>query len=153
MFHKSLISDYGGFRKYLGNFIDEVFSWNKQIGVLCTNISRANGTLSKLRHFAPLKTCLLVCYSIFYLHSWHGCLAWSYTKEINIHEINKLQKRCIRILTFSVFNLHFFAKLKLLKVPDLFTLEKLILCLIIFKFAFLMNLRGFLLSIMVYTHI
>ena len=59
----------------------------------------------------------------------HGCLVWSYTKEINIDRVNKLQERCIRILTFSDFNSHtidLFAKLKMLKVQDVFTLNKLI---------------------------
>ena len=48
-----------------------------------------------------------------------SCLAWSYTKEMNIDWGNKLQKRCIGILTFSDFTLHtidLFADLKWLKV-------------------------------------
>ena len=97
--------------------------------ILCLKLSRANGTLSKLRHFAPLKTCLSVYYTILYSHLLHGCPAWSYAKEINIDRVNKLQKRCIRILTFSDFNLHasgLFPELKLLKVQDKFTLNKLI---------------------------
>ena len=57
--------------------------------------------LEILRHFAPLKTCLLVDYSIFYSHLLQDCLAWSYPKEINTDRVNKLQKRCIRILSFS----------------------------------------------------
>ena len=103
--------------KYLGVFIDEVPYWNKQINILCPKSSRANGILSKLRHFPPLKTCLAVHYSIFYSQLLHGCLAWPYTKEINIYWVNKLQKRFTRIHTFSDFNSHtidLFAKLKLL---------------------------------------
>ena len=44
--------------KHLGIFIDKVLSWNKQIDILCSKLSRANGILSKLRNFSPLKTCL-----------------------------------------------------------------------------------------------
>ena len=83
---------------------------------------RWNGILSKLRPFAPLKTRLSVHYSIF-------ILAWPYAKEINIDQVNKLQKRCIWILTFSHFNSHTidpFEKLKMLKAQDVFTLNKLI---------------------------
>ena len=99
--------------------------------ILCLKLSRANGTLSKLRHFAPLKTCLSVYYTILYSHLLHGCPAWSYAKEINIDRVNKPQKRCIRILTFSDFNLHtsdLSPKLKLFKVQDNFTLLYLELC-------------------------
>ena len=50
-------------------------------------------------------------------------------RKTNIDRVNKVQKRCIRILTFSDFNSHaidLFAKLKLLTVHDVFTLNKLI---------------------------
>ena len=110
--------------KYVGIFIDEVLSWNKQIDILCSKLSRANGILSKLRHFPPLKTCLSVCYSIFYSYLF---LAWSYTKEVIFDRVDKLQKRCIRILTFSDFNSHtidLFAKLKMLKFQDSFHPEQ-----------------------------
>ena len=57
---------------------------------------------------------------------------------------------------FPVFVSHaidLFAKLKMLKVHDVFTLKNLCLCLIIAKITFIMNLRGFLLLIMIFTHI
>ena len=46
--------------KYLGILIDEVLSWNKQIDYICTKLARANGILSKLRHFVPRKTCISI---------------------------------------------------------------------------------------------
>ena len=46
--------------KYLGILIDEVLSWNKQIDDICTKLARANGVLSKLRHFVPRKTCISI---------------------------------------------------------------------------------------------
>ena len=69
--------------KYLGIFIDEIVSWKKQTDIFCSKLSRANGIVSKLRLFAPLKTCLSVYYPIFYSHPLHDCPAWSCTKEIN----------------------------------------------------------------------
>ena len=41
--------------KYLGILIDEVLSWNKQIHNICTKLTRANGIISKIRHFVPKK--------------------------------------------------------------------------------------------------
>ena len=142
--------------KYLGIFINEIVSWNKQIEISTSKLSRANGILCKMRHLAPLKTCLSAYYSIFYSHLLHGCLAWSYTKKVIIDQVNKLQKRCIQILTFSNFNLHtidLFKKLKMLKVQDAFILNKHMLRFIILKVAFLINLSDFSLSIMIFTHL
>ena len=115
--------------KYLGIFIDEVLSCNKQIDILSSKLSRVNGILSKLCHFAPLKACLWVYYSMFYSHMLHGSLVWFYTEEINFVWVNKLQKCCIGILTLSDFNSHtidLFTKLKMLKVQVVFTLNKCI---------------------------
>ena len=49
--------------KYLGILIGKVLSWNKQIDDICTKLARANGILSKLRHFVPKKTCVSVYFS------------------------------------------------------------------------------------------
>ena len=92
------------FAKYLGVFIDEVSSSNKQIDNICCKLSRANGKSSKLRPLLPIK--LSVYYSIFYSHLLYGCLVWSYSKQSNIDRISKLQKRYVRILSFSDFNDH-----------------------------------------------
>ena len=41
--------------KYLGLYIDKNLSWNYHIKQLSLKLSRANGILSKLRHYAPWK--------------------------------------------------------------------------------------------------
>ena len=60
--------------KYLGILIDKVLSWNKQTDDICTKLARADGILSKLRHYVPKKTCPSVYFSLFYSHVvvWFG---------------------------------------------------------------------------------
>ena len=115
--------------KYLGILIDEVLSWNKQIDDICTKLARANGILSKLRHFVPKKTCVSVYFSLFYSHILYGCLVWSCSTQSNIDQIIKIQKWCIWTITYSEFTEHtgpLFSELKLLKVKDIFSLTKLL---------------------------
>ena len=124
--------------KYLGILMDEVLSWNKQIEEICSKLSRANGILSKLRHLVPQSICISVYYSIFYTHLLYGCLVWSYTKQGNIDRLIKLQKRCVRIVSFSDFNFPtttIFRNLKLLKLSEVFKMNK-----IIFMFDYINNL-------------
>ena len=55
-------------------------------------------------------------------------LVWSYSTQRNLDRIIKLQKECVRIITYSEFTKHtglFFPELKLLKVKDIFSLSKL----------------------------
>lgn len=116
------------FVNYLGVSIDETLSWNKQIEILSTKLARANGILSKLRHYAPLHVCVSVYYSIFYSHILYGCIVWSFTSKSNLDSIFKLQKKMIRIITFSDYFAHtnpLFVQLNLLKTDDIFKAELL----------------------------
>ena len=116
--------------KYLGMFIDKYLSWNFHIQQLSKKLSRANGILSKLRHNVPIDTCLQVYYAIFYSHLIYGCNIWGLTTEENLKKIEILQKKCVRIMTFSDFNSHtnpLFIELKLLKVRDIINSQQLLL--------------------------
>ena len=67
---------------------------------------------------------------LFYFHILYDCLVWSYSAQGNIDRIIiKLQKRCIRIITYTEFTEHtsrIFSELKLLKVKDIVLLTKLL---------------------------
>ena len=54
--------------KYLGFHLDKYLSWDLQTNQLSKKLSRVNGILSKLRHFAPKQTLVSVYYSIFHTH-------------------------------------------------------------------------------------
>ena len=99
-------------------------SWNTHIQRLSKKLSRANGILSKLWHNDPLETCLQVYYVIFYSHVTYGCS----TKGENLKKNEVLQKKCLRIMTFSDFNSHtnsLFTDLKFLKVQDIVKSQQL----------------------------
>ena len=111
------------FVKYLGMFIDKHLNWSYHIHEISKKLSQANGILSKLRYSAPREVCIQVYYSIFYSVLIYGCNAWGLTSEENIHSIEILQNKCIRILTFAPFNSHIpnqtYIDLNILKVRDI----------------------------------
>ena len=106
--------------KYLGLHLDKYLSCDLQTNQLSKKLSRANGILSKRRHFAPKQTLVSVYYSIvsvyysivsvyysivsvyysivsvyysiFYTHLPYGCPVWSLTKKENLDTITILQK-------------------------------------------------------------
>ena len=86
--------------KYLGIRIDEVLSWSKQIESIYIKLGRANGILSKLRHFVPKDICISVYYSLFYTHLIYGCLIWFYSRKSNTDRKIKLQKSTFELLIF-----------------------------------------------------
>ena len=92
--------------QYLGVHIDNFVSWDFHITLLSNKLIRANGIISKLRHFTTKETLLSVYYAIFYSHMAYGCLVWSLTTTKNIDSITILQKKCLHILNFAPINSH-----------------------------------------------
>ena len=103
-------------------------NWNSHIESLCKKLSQANGILTKLRHYVSNISCVSVYYSVFYSHVTYGSLVWQFTSKGNLTKITNLQKKCIRLISFSDYNDHtnpLFVILNILKVKDVFEAELL----------------------------
>ena len=114
--------------KYLGMYIDKYLSWSYHITQLSKKFSRANGIISKLRHCAPQEICIQAYYAMFYSHLNYGCNIWGLTSEENLKKIEILQRKCLRILTFSDFRAHanpLFINLRMLKIRDIIKFNQL----------------------------
>ena len=75
-----------------------------------------------------MNVCLNVYYALFYSHLTYGCNLWGTSTEENLDKIVKLQKKCVRIITFSDFDSHvnpLFIDLKILKIHDVIKLQQL----------------------------
>ena len=58
----------------------------------------------------------------------HGCNVWGLTSEENLNKIEILQRKCLRIMTFSGFRSHtnhLFIKLNILKVREIIKFQQL----------------------------
>ena len=114
--------------QYLGVYIDKFLSWDCYITQLSNKLSRANGILSKLRHFTKKETLLSVYYAIFYSHMTYGCLVWLFTSSKNMDSITVLQKKCLRMLNFVPINTRtnpLFLHDKIIKCTDVVKMEQL----------------------------
>jgi len=89
--------------KYLGLFLDDNLTWNFHFDHLAAKLRRSNGILSKLRHFVPQSILKTLYYAIFHSHLSYAVIVWGQSTTQN-SRIGKLQKRCMRILTFSNFD-------------------------------------------------
>ena len=103
---------------YLGVVLDEFLSSDAHVNKLCKKLAQTNGILSKLRHYVPQKTCISVYFSLFYSFILYGSLAWQFTSKTNLNRVLILQKKYLRIITFSFYKDH-----KLLKLRDILELE------------------------------
>ena len=94
------------FVKYLGVYIDEHLNWRHHIDFVCNKLKRANGALSKLRHYVDKKTLLALYFSLFHSHLSYAAQVWGQRQSVHARRILTLQKQALRIMTFSDFRAH-----------------------------------------------
>ena len=63
--------------KYLGVHIDENLNWKTQLNEVAKELRQANGIISKLRHFLPLKTMVQVYHALFQSHINYKLQIWA----------------------------------------------------------------------------
>ena len=78
--------------RYLGVYIDYNISWKTHITNISKKIKRSIGILSKLRYFLSSKTLL----SLYYANTY----------QTTLQPLFILQKKALRIITFSSYNEH-----------------------------------------------
>ena len=86
---------------------------------LCKKLAQTNTILSKLRYSIPQKTFISGYVSLFYLFILYGFLAWQFTSKTNPNRVSILQKKRLRIITFSFYKYPsnpLFKALKLLSI-------------------------------------
>ena len=120
--------------KYLGVYIDETLSGNEHGEELTKKLNRANGILSKVRHYVPLTHLKNIYYATFSSNLFYGSQVWGQSSQTLIDKISVLQRKAVRIMTFSDFQAHsnpLFNKLKILKVKDNIFLQN---CLFVYDY-------------------
>ena len=63
--------------KYLGININENLTWKQHISDIAIKLNKANGILSKLRHFIDRKTLKSMYHAIFEPHSYYPSFVWA----------------------------------------------------------------------------
>ena len=105
------------FIKYLSLLIDSHLSWKYH-----RKIKKCIGILSKIRHYVTGLVLVQLYYSLIYPFLTYSLITWGTTYQTTLLPLITLQKRAVRIITFSEYNCHsspLFRKLKILKVSDL----------------------------------
>ena len=93
--------------KYLGIVIDCHLNWKEQIQQISKKISMGIGVLCKIRHFVDTKTLVQLYHDIILPFLSYGCcIVWGNTYDHNIKPLQVIQRKAIRLITFSNFDAH-----------------------------------------------
>ena len=113
--------------KYLGVLLDRNLSWKFHINVICKKLSKNIGMISKLRHYVDLDTLKNVYYTLIYPYLYNGAIIWGNTYQSRLNQLNILNNKAVRIMTFSEPRSHpppLYKLLGILQVKDLVYTQK-----------------------------
>ena len=112
--------------KYVGITFDEYLTFSSHISLMNAKLKRANNLIAISRHYLSKALLLQIYYGQFYSHLTYGCQLWGQGK---IDQTITLQKKAIRLITFSHYLAHtstLFKELKLLKLPDIISMNNIL---------------------------
>ena len=95
--------------KYLGIIIDSNLSWKSQVSYIAKKIKRNTGILSKLRYYVNLDILVELYYALInisLLNLWFNFLGYKNTYSSTTQPSSILQKKAMRVRTFSKFHEH-----------------------------------------------
>lgn len=90
--------------KYLGVVFDSHLHWKEQIQKVCKKLAFSCFTLTKARSFFPCSMLRSLYFTLFQCHIIYCTEAWGLTYETYFTPLYRLQRRALRIISFSAFN-------------------------------------------------
>ena len=92
--------------KFLGIYIDSNLNWKQHIKHTTNKISKVCGILCRARHFLSSKILRNLYYTLVYPYLQYGNTIWANTYPSRLDAIRKIQKKILRIITFSNYKDH-----------------------------------------------
>ena len=108
--------------------MDSTLSGRAHCEFLTSKLRRANGMLSKVRHYVIKEELKSIYYAIFSSHISYGTQIWG-QQSSHIKKICKLQNRALRIINFEDFHADpnpLFKRCNILKVQDMVKIENVL---------------------------
>ena len=106
--------------RYLGIYIYSNRNWKSHINYIAKKVKSSIGTLSNLRYYLNSKNLVDLCYALVYPFLTYCIIAWGNTYQTSLQPFFVLQKKAVRIITFSSFFEHTSPLFKDLNVIKLF---------------------------------
>ena len=115
--------------KFLGVYLDSKLLWKQHISQISLTISRNIGIMSKLRYKLPTSAMLILYNTLILPHLTYCIIVWGCAGKTLLDRLFFLQKRSMRIITYSSYTAHtspLFSKLGVLKLGDIYILQVLL---------------------------
>ena len=114
---------------YLGIVVDCHLNWKAHVARLSKKIRRNIGVISKVRHFVNKEILLTLYYTLIHPYLIYGLPVWGNTYYSTVEPLFILQKKIVRLMTFSSYYEHtnnLLIKLDILKLSELVTYQNVL---------------------------
>ena len=120
--------------KFLGVYIDAKLNWEKHLNYIRKKIAKGIGIIVKARNYLKSTSLLTLYYSFVFPYVNYGIEVWGSVPSTKLIPVLKLQKRVLRVISFShprTPSLPLFLKYKVLDVYKIYVYKT---ALFMFKF-------------------
>lgn len=120
--------------RFLGVIVDDKLSWKEHVNNVSKKISKLVGVISKVRDSINDKCLLSLYHSLIYPHITYCNIVWGTTYTSTLNCIHLIQKRFVRMVTFSNPQEHSSPLFKQLKLLNIYQINVLQICIFMYKF-------------------
>ena len=106
----------------MGLYIDDELTWKYHLDHVASKISKMTGIMAKARHYLSLKTLQTIYDTMVYPYLTYCNIIWTSTYPTRLKSIFMIQKKIVRIMTFTKYkdkSRPLFLSLKILNVYEL----------------------------------
>jgi len=115
--------------KYLGVVVDKNLSWKPHVEYICKKISKACGSMARLRYSMNTNVLVEVYHSLIHSYLRYGIMVWGNASESTLQPLKCLINRAVRIITFAPFGRvdlePIYGYLKILDVEKVFSFRNI----------------------------
>ena len=110
--------------RFLGIVIDNYLTWKSHIAHVCNKVSKLIGIFFKTRKILDTDTLVMLYNTLVKPYFTYCIIIWGNSFKSYLHRVEVLQKKLLRILTFSLYNAHtqpLFRRWKIMEFNQLYT--------------------------------
>jgi hypothetical protein len=84
--------------------LDENFTFNKKASSLCAKLARSIFCIKRVAHLVSMKSLRDLYFALVHSHLLYCLIIINCMSQTNIHNISRLQRKALRVMTKSTYN-------------------------------------------------
>jgi hypothetical protein len=118
---------------FLGVIIEDTLTWNLHVNNICNKVSKSMGILYRARQVLYGQTLLTLYNALIKPHFMYCITVWGNTCKTYLHKLHLMQKKIIRIISYSQFHAHTAPLLQKFDILNIYQLNQYFVGLFIYR--------------------